>query len=143
MTSQVRAAPPPSRPPRDGGASTLELVLLMPLIMLLTAGVIQFALYLFARQVAISAAQAGARVARVQAEPNPGGWEDAAETAAAARIDALGAAMLDNVDITAVTPGDTVGIQVQAEVPNLWPDFLVPDISVTSAGPPEQFIPDL
>jgi Flp pilus assembly protein TadG len=135
--------PSPSRDRRrDRGVGTVELVLLMPVVMLLTAGVIQFALYLFARQVAISAAQTGARVARTQAEPNPGGWRAAAEAAATERVNQLGPALLNDLSITAVSPSGAVGVRVAATVPNIWPDFLVPDITTVVAGPPEQFQPD-
>ena len=55
---------------RDDGSSAIELALLAPALIVITMLVIQWALWFQARQVALDAAQAGARVAREQ-EP---GW---------------------------------------------------------------------
>ncbi|MCI0688649.1 MAG: pilus assembly protein [Sporichthyaceae bacterium] len=147
MSSQLRLSREHTnraRPERDRGATAVELALLFPLIVLVLAGIIQFALYQFARQIATSAAQAGARVARTQAEPDPTGWQTAARDHARDRIDTLGPSMVEDVQITALDPGGgVVGVRIRAEVPNLWPDFLVPDLDETSLGPVEEFKPDL
>ena len=49
---------------RERGASTLEFVLLTPLLLAFVAASIQWTLYFFARHVAETAAQAGAATAQ-------------------------------------------------------------------------------
>jgi Flp pilus assembly protein TadG len=64
----------------DQGSSAVELAVLAPALMLLCLLIVQFGLWFNARQAALSAAQAGATVAREQAATNPG-WQAAAEAA--------------------------------------------------------------
>ena len=82
----------PAREPRDSGASSIELVLLAPLVILSILLVGQFAMWYQARHVAIAAAQAGARVARDTAQGLP--WEDPATTAARSYARQLGGSLL-------------------------------------------------
>lgn len=58
----------PDRSSHDGerGSFTLELTVLFPMFLLLLLLIVQAALYFFARAVALSAAQEGAREARLQ-----------------------------------------------------------------------------
>lgn len=50
----------------DRGSFTLELAILFPTFLLLVLVIVQAALYFFARSIAMSAAQEGARTARLQ-----------------------------------------------------------------------------
>src|SRR6266705_3313627 len=77
---------PPAHPPpgaargarRDRGSSAIELVILAPLLLAIIWMTIQYALYYQGRQVALAAAQLGARVASQDADTVPG-WQALAE----------------------------------------------------------------
>lgn len=117
-------------------------MLLVPLFVAGIFLVVQFALYFWARDIAIAAARAGARVARAEADASPR-WPNRATTAAQARIDQLGPRLLTDVQVTAITPAaNVVGVRVSADVPAVLPDLLVPRIVVVSAGDRERFVPD-
>ena len=59
---------------KERGSIALEMALVMPVLMLIVLGLLQFGLWYHARQVALGAAQEGARVAAVE-----GGTIDAAK----------------------------------------------------------------
>ena len=68
------------RPGGDRGSSAVELVILTPVLLALIWLIIQYALYYQGRQVALAAAQIGARVARQDANTVPG-WRGSPSTA--------------------------------------------------------------
>src|SRR5262249_52586094 len=94
----------------DRGASTLELALLTPVLLLVILAVIQFALVFHARHVALAAAQAAARVAR---EQRTGDWRAAARAEGVEYVNKIGPKLLTKVsavpDGTAGVRGVTVG----------------------------------
>lgn len=124
----------------DGGASAVEFALLTPILILIIFAVVQFAMYFFARQVAESAAQAGARTARAEADRQPGGWQEPAEQRARRQIDGLGSQMVEAPKVSTVRSGNQVGVRVVAGTPRLLP--FAPTINVVSRGPIERFVPD-
>jgi Flp pilus assembly protein TadG len=63
-TARPGTLPVGRREPAERGSSTVELVLLTPVLMVAVFLIIQTALYLHARQVLLAAAQQGARLAR-------------------------------------------------------------------------------
>ena len=65
----------------ERGSSAVELAVLAPALMMICMLILQFGLWFNARQAALSAAQAGALVAREQAAANPD-WAGAAQQAA-------------------------------------------------------------
>src|SRR5258708_6198838 len=134
---------------RESGVSAIEFVLLTPLLFFLIFATVQFALYFFARHVAIAAAQEGARVARTEAG-NPadaGLWSNDAKTKANAWINQLAPNLLDGSGVQTGSTGVqgtqdwTVSVTVTATVPSLFP-WATMTVTETSAGPVEQFIPD-
>jgi len=125
----------------ERGVSVVEFALLTPVLVIVVFATVQFAMYFFARHVAIAAAQAGARTARIEADRNPGGWQADAQAKAMSYVGQLGPRLLEGATATAVTqPGDIVGVRVTGRVPRILP--LIPDIVVTSQGPVERFVPD-
>lgn len=135
---------------RESGVSAIEFVLLTPLLFFLIFATVQFALYFFARHVAIAAAQEGARVARAEAA-NPAEattWRGDAVAEAKVWINRLAPSLLPDALVPlptqSGTPGAngwTVSVSVTATVPSLFP-WANLTVTETSTGPVEQFIPD-
>ena len=125
------------REQRDKGASSIELVLLAPLVILCILLIGQFAMWYQARHVAIAAAQAGARTARDT--PN-GPWAAAAESSAMQLAQQLGGTLLQGENARAVTSGSNRGVRVTAVVPRIIPiPGMTFKVSETSMGPIECF----
>jgi TadE-like protein len=130
----------PVREQRDSGASSIELVLLAPLVILSILLVGQFAMWYQARHVAIAAAQAGARVARDTVQGLP--WEGPAATAAQGYAQQLGGSLLQGSSARAVGSGNVRGVEVVGTAPSIIPiPGLTFRIDETSEGPTECFRP--
>lgn len=126
---------------REAGASSIELVLYAPLLMLITFMLVQFALTWYGDSVAGAAAREAARVARV------GGGTPAALASAEARgasyATAVGGKGLTDVRVEVVR---LAGDQVRATVSGRSMELvggLAPRVSASVEGPIEQFRPDL
>lgn len=127
---------------RDGGMTAIEFVLLTPVLFFMIFATVQFALYLFAQNVAQAAAQAGAREARAEADANPGGWRGEAEAKANSYIRQLGPELLVGPEVTTVQPEQyTVGVEIHAEIPTVFPGLDL-TVDASSQGPVERFVPD-
>ena len=126
----------------DRGMTAIEFVFLTPVLFFMIFATVQFGLYFFADHVAQAAAQAGARKARAEADPDPTGWQDKATSTAKSYIDQLGPNLLDGRVITPVQPdGATVGVRVTAHVPSIFPGLHF-SVREQSQGPIERFVPD-
>jgi Flp pilus assembly protein TadG len=95
----------------DRGASAVELAVLAPAFLMVIMLIIQFGLWFEARQVALAAAQAGARVAREEYFPLPDSWEQDADDAAVTYYHALNTHLLGSLTSTTVT-GENNGAPV-------------------------------
>lgn len=121
--------------------------MLTPILFFLIFATVQFALYFFARHVAIAAAQEGARVARAEAANPAENWSADAKSKANAWISQLAPSLLSGSRVVTSTKGTrgadgwTVSVTVTATVPSLIPGTTM-RVSETSSGPIEQFIPD-
>jgi Flp pilus assembly protein TadG len=124
--------------PRDGGASSIELVLLAPLVILCILLIGQFAMWYQARHVAIAAAQDGARYARDTPQGQP--WQATAQTQALQYAKQLGGTLLQGESALPVSDGSNRGVTVTATVPRIVP---IPGFNLrvreTSEGPIECF----
>ncbi|MFD9686794.1 TadE family protein [Kitasatospora sp. NPDC059088] len=126
----------------DDGMSSIEFVVTTPILIGLLFLAVQFALGLFAHEVALAAAQAGAREARATADANPSGWQQKAQDVAAARISSLGPSLTDNPVIKTEDIGQhQVRVTVQVDVVPVIP-FLHMTLTSVSQGPVERFVPD-
>lgn len=149
MTRPRRPRPPRTTHPgrsraRQRGASTLEFVLLTPLLLAFVGASVQWTLYFFARHVAETAAQAGAATAQREAAADPAHWQADAVSAARQRVAALAPNLLTSLQITPITAADgTVGVAVHATVPAVLSSWFTPDVDVHAQGPTEAFTPDL
>lgn len=111
----------------EDGSSTTELVLLMPVVLLLVMLVVQFGLWLHARQVVLSAAQEAVSVAQqlsATSDAGVGRAEEFLEQAGGIRDPAV-IVSRDTTTVTAsvtgvtpaVVPGLTLGVSANVEGP--------------------------
>lgn len=125
---------------RETGASSIELVLLAPLVILSILLVGQFVMWYQARHVAIAAAQAGARVARDTEQG--AAWQGPAVTAAQSYARQIGGSLLQGTSASPVGGGNERGVEVVGNAPSIIPiPGLTFRIDETSQGPTECFRP--
>src|SRR5215472_11654782 len=127
----------------DRGSSAVELVILTPVLLALIWMIIQYALYYQGRQVALAAAQIGARVARQDANSVPG-WQAIAEQSAENYYAGLGTKVLGgNVTAVAAPAGvSQVKVTVTGQAASILFGLTL-TIRETVSGPIECFRPDL
>lgn len=127
---------------KDRGSSAIELAILAPLLLAMIWLTIQYALYYQGRQVALAAAQIGARVAR-QDENTVPGWQAIAQNDAESYYQGLGTKVLGG-NVTAVAsisgPGE-VRVTVTGQAASIMFGLNL-TIHETSGGPIECFRPD-
>ncbi len=127
----------------ERGSSAIELAVLAPVLLVLVWLTIQFALYTQGRQVALAAAQIGARVARQDASTVPG-WQAIAQRSAQDYYQGLGTRVLGGgVSATATVTGPSrVEVTVTGRVASILLGLPL-QIHETAGGPVECFRPDL
>lgn len=97
------------------------MVILFPVLLIMLFGAVQAGLYFHARNLAMSAAQEGARVAAAYDSTTGRGAAAAREFAAAAGA--------RNVSVSASSTATTTTVMVTVDSPNLL-DFLIPDMPI-------------
>ncbi|HEY3733709.1 MAG TPA: TadE family protein [Streptosporangiaceae bacterium] len=126
----------------DSGASSIELVILAPIVILSILLIGQFAMWYQARHVAIAAAQAGARVARDAPQASGQAWQGQATAAALTLAHQLGGSLLQGSSAQPVGGGSQRGVEVSGTAPSIIPiPGLTFHINETSEGPTECFRP--
>ena len=125
---------------RDRGASSIELVLYTPILMLVIFLTVQFALTWYGNEVAGAVARETARVVRV------GGGTPASLAEAQLRAqeysDAIGGASFRELEVQITQPDPlTVRVTVSGRSLEIVNGF-APRVSATVQGPVEQFRPD-
>jgi TadE-like protein len=123
----------------DRGASTLELALLTPILLLVILFVVQFALVFHARHVALAAAQSAARVAR---EQRTGDWHAAARAEGVSYVNKIGPQLLTGVTAEPDGDADQRGVTVGGWAIPVVPFFKF-HVSEHSQGPIECYRPDV
>ncbi|UMG93298.1 TadE family protein [Nocardioides sp. TF02-7] len=116
----------------ESGASSVELVLFMPLLVFIIFLVVQFALVWFGNQAANSVARETARIARIHQD------QGLALQAGQRLADQVGPGVLEDVDIDIQITGDTVRVTVTGRAQELSP-IGVPRVRETVEGPIEEF----
>ena len=131
------------RPGADRGSSAVELVILTPMLLALIWLIIQYALYYQGRQVALAAAQIGARVARQDANTVPG-WRAIAERSAEGYYAGLGTKVLGGTVTAVAAPVGVseVKVTVTGQAASIMFGLTL-TIHETASGPVECFRPDL
>ena len=115
----------------DNGASSIELVLYMPVLILIMFIAVQFALVWFGNQAASAVARETARVARVEKS------EAAAHQAGNNLANNIGKGVLENVSIQVGIGDDLVRVTVTGTAQEISP-IGVPQVSQTVEGPIEE-----
>jgi hypothetical protein len=126
---------------RGEHGSVTELVVVFPFVMFLLLLVIQFALWYHATHVAQSAAQEGARVARLAVAPGGGQAADDVQLSAGekrARDFLAGMGAFDNKVVSGSRDANVASVKVTGTAPSLVPGFTL-TISEHSEGPVERF----
>lgn len=124
----------------DRGSSAIELAILAPALLILTMLVIQWALWFEARQVALDAAQAGARVAREQ-QPD---WPSQSVGEAERFYSEVGSKVITGLSVQVTPAGGApsqVYVTVTGDVPTLIPGLSPLTVHETSGGDVECFRP--
>lgn len=118
----------------ERGASSIELVIYMPILLVIMLLAVQFSLYHLGRQTAGSVARETARVARVT------GDDTQARVAGERYVEQLGAGVLEDhrITIELVDGGTRVRVSVSGEAMRILPG--TPRVTQTVEGPLEQFV---
>ena len=119
----------------DAGYSTIEAVITLPALIVMTMLVVQYALLWHGRHVAEAAAQNGLRVAR--------GYDSTAtagQDAATAYLAQVAPNLLTAPSVTATRTATTVTVQVRAGLLSVVP-LADLDVAAQAAGPVERFVP--
>ena len=121
----------------ERGASTVEMAMYMPILLLFIFATVQFSLVYLGNQAASAVAREGARVARTS------DGDTAAGTRAGYLYAAnIGRGILNDVSVRVVRVGsDQVRCEVSGQAQKLSP-VLVPRVSQTVVGPIEEFRED-
>lgn len=126
-------------PGRDRGASTLELALLTPVLIMVILFVMQFAMVYHARHVALAAAQAGARTAR---ESGRADWKASAEAKARTSVAQIGPNLLTGMSPRAGGDRNQRWVVVTGYAVQVAPFFKF-RVTERSGGPIECYRPDV
>ena len=119
----------------ERGASVVEWVLLVPVLLLLILTIIQFALVWHAEQVAQAAASQALSAARIQ-----GGTQGAGQAEAQHILDQVAGASLPTRQITVTRDATTASVRVTGTAESILPFFTL-RIHAEAAGPVERTVP--
>ncbi|NED96857.1 pilus assembly protein [Phytoactinopolyspora alkaliphila] len=115
--------------PRERGSIALEQVIIWPVVIATIVAIIQGALWFHARNVALSAAQEGARAASVETRG------DGAAHAKAFIAAAGGTKVMTGANVSQHDTGTTVTVTVSGSAPSLVPGMAGPSFSQSSTAP--------
>jgi Flp pilus assembly protein TadG len=118
---------------QERGATTTELVVVMPFLILMIFLVVHVAVWLHAAQIARAAAQEGDRAARVEL-----GSATAGEARAREFLAQLGGTVLEDQTVTVTIDGQTARVEVRGHALAVLP-FLRFDVDAVAEGPVERF----
>lgn len=119
----------------DAGFSTLEAVVVIPVVVIITMLVIQYVMLWHARNLAQSAAQNGLRAARGYQATAAQGQQSATHY-----LDTVAGNLLQNRQVDADRGPTTVQVTVHANVLSVVP-FGSYTVTETAAGPVERYVP--
>ena len=127
---------PRSRERGESGASAVELVLYMPLLMVTILFAVQFSLVYLGGQVASGAAREAARTARVT------GSESLAYETGMRIVRQIGEGVLDNAQVDPDVGEEQARVTVSGKASQILPFLPIPEVSETVQGPVERYIQD-
>ncbi len=107
------------------GSALLELSIVLPVLLLIIAGIIQFGFILNAKVAVNSAAYEAAREATLASDPNKAALDSAQNYASAALPGwSYGERLHTSVDLTGTEPGDLVEVRVTYKIPVFFAKLL-------------------
>lgn len=118
----------------DGGLTSTELAVLMPVVIALVLTPIQVGLWWHASQVAAAAAREAVDATQVDAASESDGAE-------AAHRFLTAAGNLEDASVSVTRTVDTVVVEVSGQAPRIIPGFEW-QVTATAVGPVERFIPE-
>ncbi len=124
----------------DRGSSAVELVVLAPVLMFAVFLIVQAALYMHARHVALAAAQQGARIARTT-DLTTGAGLDAAQTDTLGYLRQLGGNVVTSPTVAVSRDTRTATVVVHVDAVSILPGLHLA-VTERSSGPLETFTTD-
>jgi Flp pilus assembly protein TadG len=115
-------------PKGENGSSIIELAILLPLVLVLLVGMLQFGIYVYGMSMVENAARNAARAGSVAQEC------PVCEAQSAAYASLNGSAVISNFSVTVLAPGGVVGTTVRIRVTASIP-MLVPGGEALGLGP--------
>ena len=134
VPARLSRLPAQARSRDERGSGSLTLVVLFPVILLLIFGVVQGALYYYARSVALAAAQEGLRDARVE-----NGSAGAGAARAQQFLDRVDDSMLEAVSVSPQRNAVSASVTVRGRSLSLLPSMPGLQVAQTASGPVEVF----
>ena len=128
--------PARSRVRDEGGASAIELVLYMPILMFTILFAVQFSLVYLGGQVASGAAREAARTARVTGDAGQ------AQAVGERIVRQIGEGVLDDARVEPQVGLEQARVTVSGKASQILPFLPIPRVSETVQGPIERYIPD-
>jgi Flp pilus assembly protein TadG len=110
---------------RQRGSVTIEMVILFPVVLGLLFAAVQTGLWFHARNIALTSAQEGARVAAM--------YESSSAAGRAAAVDFATTAGGKNPRVTVASDATTTTVSVQVDAPNMVP-WLIPVMPISQAA---------
>ncbi len=120
----------------EGGASAIELVLYMPILMFTILFAVQFSLVYLGGQVASGAAREAARTARVT------GNAGQAQAVGERIVRQIGKGVLDDAQVVPQVGAEQARVTVSGKASQILPFLPIPRVSETVEGPVERFVQD-
>jgi Flp pilus assembly protein TadG len=120
----------------ESGASAIELVLYMPLLMFTILFAVQFSLVYLGGQVASGAALEAARTARVTGDAGQ------AKAVGERIVSQIGQGVLDEASVEPRVGAEQARVTVSGKASKILPFLPIPRVSETVAGPVERFVQD-
>jgi Flp pilus assembly protein TadG len=117
----------------ERGSAAVQTAMLFPVVLLLVFGLIQGALWFHARNIALGAAQEGARAA--SAEGGAGGEQRAREFVG----NLTGGTLIRDLDVREATTAEMVTITVAGNAPSLLPGVTGLTVRQSATAPIERF----
>lgn len=144
MPQQERTAPVPAAPIRTGtgrcwgdrGESSIQMAIIFPFVILVTIAVVQAAMWVHARNIALTAAREGVAAARTYQAPEGAGAGRARET-----LDRIAGSSLNQSTVS--TSGSTtaeVRVTVTGNAPSMIPGIAGLSVSQSAGAPRERWV---
>ncbi|WP_331726203.1 TadE family protein [Streptomyces sp. NBC_01276] len=123
------------RRPWDRGEASIQMAIVFPFVILITVAVVQASMWVFARNIALTAAREGVAAARTYQAPEGAGAARARETLDRIAGDSLGQATVSTSGSTATE----VRVTVTGQAPSLIPGLSGLSVSQSAGAPRERW----